>query len=85
MVLLQVLAPYAIDRSLQWLEKELQQNAQLNIDTRTRAKALEVIPIVRNVLTVVHRCHLALFYMRGAFYHIAKRITGINYVRPFFS
>ena len=31
-------------------------------------------------MTLIHRCHLALFYMRGIFYHIAKRFTGIHYV-----
>ncbi|RMX56260.1 hypothetical protein pdam_00011427 [Pocillopora damicornis] len=28
----------------------------------------------------VHRTHLALFYLNGIFYHIAKRITGIQYL-----
>ena len=31
-------------------------------------------------ITDVHRAHLALFYLNGIFYHIAKRITGIQYV-----
>lgn len=31
-------------------------------------------------ITDVHRAHLALFYLNGIFYHIAKRITGIRYL-----
>jgi len=30
--------------------------------------------------TDVHRAHLALFYLNGVFYHIAKRLTGVQYV-----
>lgn len=80
MILLQVATPYILHRLLSWLEKEMQHNMALNITLEARTSVLEVIKVVRHTITVLHRCHLAVFYMTGVFYHIAKRVTGINYV-----
>lgn len=80
MVLLQVVTPYALHRLLDWLEKEMRHNMSLNISEQGRSSALELIKIARHIITILHRCHLAIFYMSGVFYHIAKRFTGINYV-----
>ena len=32
------------------------------------------------IISDTHRAHMALFYLTGVFYHIAKRITGVQYV-----
>ncbi|XP_076845208.1 peroxisome biogenesis factor 10 [Brachyhypopomus gauderio] len=32
-------------------------------------------------VTILHRVHVALFYISGVFYHLAKRTTGISYLR----
>lgn len=44
---------------------------------RTLAKVNELCETIFNF---VSQFHLALFYTRGAFYHIAKRLTGLRYV-----
>ncbi|XP_036434908.1 peroxisome biogenesis factor 10 [Colossoma macropomum] len=36
---------------------------------------------VQQGVTILHRVHVALFYVSGAFYHLAKRTTGISYLR----
>lgn len=32
-------------------------------------------------LTILHRVHVALFYITGTFYHLGKRTSGISYLR----
>ena len=80
MVACQVLLPYLLDSSLAWLERELRGNPSLTLTSSVRATLLEGIPTLRHVIVLLHRCHLAMFYLRGVFYHIAKRIAGIYYV-----
>ncbi|CAN2388231.1 protein import into peroxisome matrix [Pristimantis euphronides] len=45
---------------------------------KTLVKALYIF---RQSITFLRRFHLAVFYMSGTFYHIAKRMTGITYLR----
>ncbi|CAI9533231.1 unnamed protein product [Staurois parvus] len=47
-------------------------------EKKTLAKTVYAI---RQSITFLRRLHLAVFYMNGIFYHIAKRITGITYLR----
>lgn len=37
--------------------------------------------ILRQGLACLHRLHIAWFYIHGIFYHLAKRLTGITYLR----
>ncbi|ELV14240.1 peroxisome biogenesis factor 10 isoform X2 [Tupaia chinensis] len=37
--------------------------------------------VLRQGLTCLQRLHIAWFYINGAFYHLAKRLTGITYLR----
>jgi len=76
MILMYAATPYLIDRLL------------LHIETRAKsgdcspelARFSAFIPVLRNAVTVVHRCHLAVFYLHGIFYHISKRLLGTRYV-----
>ena len=78
MIALQTVLPYSVTRCLSLLERRLQRDEGVSPELRTRL--LTAIPIVRHVITVMHRCHLAAFYMNGLFYHMAKRIMAIYYV-----
>ncbi|XP_005996644.2 peroxisome biogenesis factor 10 isoform X2 [Latimeria chalumnae] len=50
--------------------------------TETQKKTLaQAVFILRHTITFLHRLHLAFFFINGTFYHIAKRITGITYLR----
>lgn len=40
-----------------------------------------VVFALQQGLTLLHRVHVALFYINGSFYHLAKRTTGISYLR----
>ncbi|KAJ7306442.1 hypothetical protein JRQ81_009794 [Phrynocephalus forsythii] len=36
--------------------------------------------VLKQSLPLLHRLHVAIFYMNGIFYHLAKRVTGISYL-----
>ncbi|XP_073937664.1 peroxisome biogenesis factor 10 isoform X2 [Castor canadensis] len=37
--------------------------------------------VLRQGLACLHRLHVAWFYIHGAFYHLAKRLVGVTYLR----
>ena len=76
MVFIHVAAPYLINKALERVER----NAERPNAPSELRKIATVVPALRNLVAIVHRCHLALFYLRGVFYHVAKRLTGIHYV-----
>ncbi|KAI0228345.1 Peroxisome biogenesis factor 10 [Lamellibrachia satsuma] len=78
MVALQILLPYILDRGLSLLEQQVHQNVDISLEVKTRL--LDAIPLVKHIITILQRCHLAAFYLNGLFYHLAKRVTGIYYV-----
>ncbi|XP_074874162.1 peroxisome biogenesis factor 10 isoform X2 [Carettochelys insculpta] len=42
---------------------------------------LQTVYVLKQLIPLLHRLHLAIFYINGLFYHISKRITGISYLR----
>ncbi|XP_068394829.1 peroxisome biogenesis factor 10 isoform X3 [Eschrichtius robustus] len=42
---------------------------------------LRAVLVLRQGLGCLQRLHVACFYIHGAFYHLAKRFTGITYLR----
>ncbi|KAL9969831.1 hypothetical protein ACROYT_G022097 [Oculina patagonica] len=82
LVLLYAVGPYVIDKALAKLELWLQtqENWPNGLNTRIRELLFTFIPLLRTVVLYVHRAHLALFYLTGIFYHIAKRLTGVQYL-----
>lgn len=81
MAVLQVCAPYILQSSLLKLENLLQMSGSINLAPTARESILNMLSLIRRAVTVVHRCHLAMFYIHGVFYHISKRLTGIHYIQ----
>ena len=83
MILLQVAVPYCLDQLLSYIERQAERrnSAFAMFSEEARTSVLAIVPLLRHVIAVVHRCHLAAFYLRGIFYHVAKRIVGTHYVR----
>ncbi|CAH3176439.1 unnamed protein product [Porites evermanni] len=83
LVLFYVFGPYVIEKMIMKLERRLQSQEDwpkgLN-HPRTREILSAVIPFLRTAVVYTHRAHMALFYLTGVFYHIAKRITGVQYL-----
>ncbi|XP_028921260.1 peroxisome biogenesis factor 10 isoform X1 [Ornithorhynchus anatinus] len=40
---------------------------------------LWIVPLLRQSLAALRRLHVAVFYIHGVFYHLAKRFTGVTY------
>ncbi|CAH3173552.1 unnamed protein product [Porites lobata] len=83
LVLLYVFGPYVIEKMIMKLERWLQSQENwpkgLN-HPRIREILSALIPLLRTAVVYTHRAHMALFYLTGVFYHIAKRITGVQYL-----
>ncbi|NXK90280.1 PEX10 factor, partial [Formicarius rufipectus] len=45
-----------------------------------RKTASHVVYVLKQIVPLLHRLHLALFYIHGTFYHLSKRIAGISYL-----
>lgn len=84
MILLQTSTPYLIDHVLTYVQNQIESNAALSVSRLARERIASVLTVTRNLVSLLHRCHLALFYINGIFYHVAKRILSIHYVRIVF-
>ena len=76
MILMHAVAPYFLDRLLTHVEMK----AKSGNCSPELARFSSFIPALRHAVTLIHRLHLALFYLRGIFYHISKRLSGTRYV-----
>ncbi|KAL4219664.1 peroxisome biogenesis factor 10 [Mactra antiquata] len=81
MVFIHVLVPYILRKFLDWLEKKLKSQDSQEVPMATRQFLLQCIPVMRTMVVYGHRLHMAVFYLRGIFYHIAKRLSGVHYLQ----
>ncbi|XP_062283242.1 peroxisome biogenesis factor 10 [Scomber scombrus] len=63
-----------------WLRRWMQKAVGLLSEPQRRAY-LPAVFVLQQSLTLLHRLHVALFYISGSFYHLSKRTAGIRYVR----
>ncbi|XP_072036556.1 peroxisome biogenesis factor 10-like [Amphiura filiformis] len=81
LVALHVSTPYLLDRAIHKLQKFIESSPRAaGIPHETRQRLLQWLPGLRYIVMFVHRSHLAVFYVSGLFYHLAKRFTGIRYL-----
>lgn len=62
-----------------WLKQWMQQVVGMLSEPQRKA-CLPVLFVLQQSLTLLHRLHVALFYISGSFYHLSKRTAGISYV-----
>ncbi len=81
-ILLQTLGPYVVERSLEVLYKRLTERSlnRLNLTEQQYLILEKIVEFLEELVSMFNKLHLALYYLRGVFYHIGKRWTGINYV-----
>ncbi|OXB54891.1 hypothetical protein ASZ78_011839 [Callipepla squamata] len=58
-----------------WIQKQVRE-----LPEQQRKTVLQVVYLLKQAIPLLHRLHLALFYIRGTFYHLSKRIAGIRYL-----
>ncbi|XP_068163349.1 peroxisome biogenesis factor 10 isoform X2 [Antennarius striatus] len=66
--------------SLELLLKRWMQRALRLLSVSQRKACLPVVPILQHGVTLLHRLHVAFFYINGSIYHLSKRAAGISYV-----
>ncbi|XP_044065889.1 peroxisome biogenesis factor 10 isoform X1 [Siniperca chuatsi] len=62
-----------------WLKRWMQRAVGLLSEPQRRA-CLPAVFVLQQGLTLLHRLHVALFYISGSFYHLSKRAAGIRYL-----
>uniref|UniRef100_A0A4W6CY16 RING-type E3 ubiquitin transferase n=1 Tax=Lates calcarifer TaxID=8187 RepID=A0A4W6CY16_LATCA len=63
-----------------WLRRWMRRAVGLLSEPQRRA-CLPAVFVLQQSLTLLHRLHVALFYISGSFYHLSKRMAGISYLR----
>ncbi|XP_008938320.1 PREDICTED: peroxisome biogenesis factor 10, partial [Merops nubicus] len=51
-----------------------------HLTEQQKRRVLQTVHVLKQFVPLLHRLHLAVFYMRGTFYHLAKRVAGITYL-----
>lgn len=62
-----------------WLRRWIGGSVGLLSEPHKRA-CLPAVFVLRQGLILLHRLHVALFYLSGSFYHLSRRVAGISYV-----
>ncbi|XP_028266842.1 peroxisome biogenesis factor 10 [Parambassis ranga] len=62
-----------------WLRRWVQRAVGLLSEPQRKA-CVPAVFVIQQGLTLLHRLHVALFYISGSFYHLSKRAAGISYL-----
>ena len=81
-IFLQTFGLYAIEKGLEVLYRRIRQRRLTRFElTEQQYESLEkIVGFVEELFSTLSQLHLALFYMQGLFYHIGKRVAGIQYL-----
>ncbi|XP_063292795.1 peroxisome biogenesis factor 10 [Pelobates fuscus] len=63
-----------------WIGKKLHRKVSA-LSEQQKKTLVKAVYVFRQSIVFLRRLHLAVFYLKGTFYHIAKRIAGIHYIR----
>ncbi|XP_074537478.1 peroxisome biogenesis factor 10 [Halichoeres trimaculatus] len=63
-----------------WLKRWMRTVVGMLSEPQKKA-CLPVVFVLQQSLSLLHRLHVALFYISGSFYHLSKRMAGITYLR----
>ncbi|XP_066420091.1 peroxisome biogenesis factor 10 isoform X1 [Molothrus aeneus] len=58
-----------------WIRKQVGQ-----LSEQQKRRTSQVVDVLIQSIPLLHRLHLAVFYIQGTFYHLSKRVTGISYL-----
>ncbi|CAL1540033.1 unnamed protein product [Lymnaea stagnalis] len=81
MIGLQVCAPHLLKSAFNKIEYQLRNSTKIKLTPKTREAILSILPALQNATSVLHRLHLAVFYINGIYYHLAKRLSGVHYIQ----
>lgn len=80
-IFLQVGGAYALRRWTLWLNTRIDaHDLPFNLTENSYRTLTKVTELCETIFSFLSQFHLALFYTHGAYYHVAKRLTGLRYV-----
>jgi len=80
MIFFQTFGPHLLKYWFKNLESNVKRNTP-NFDTKARLRILKLLPLIEQLIDYVDKINVCIFYFHGTFYHFAKRLTGISYVK----
>jgi len=80
LVIVHSLGPEILAYALRRLEKRLG-DPKLEIAPTARQTLLKILPLLQTLASGLQKLHTCLFYLQGPYYHLAKRLLGIEYVK----
>ncbi|XP_065186639.1 peroxisome assembly protein 10-A-like [Sycon ciliatum] len=81
MILFHTFTPYLLDKCLARAQSYLSRDSTAATMPHSRRELLlRLIAYARPAVEWLHRSHQVLFFLNGAFYHLSKRLAGVNYI-----
>ena len=80
MIFLQTFGPHILKYWFKNLQETVKRNP-LNFDKDSVRRISNLLPILEEWTEYVDKINISIFYFHGTFYHLAKRLTGISYVK----
>jgi len=80
LVVVHSLGPEILTFALRRLEKKLA-DPKLEISPAARQTLLKILPLLQALASGLQKLHTCLFYLQGSYYHLTKRLLGIEYVK----
>ena len=80
-VLVHLLGPYALEKLLAFASRRVgSRDLPVQLTGRQYRMLENALDFAEEVVSTVHLFHVALFYFRGIFYQLGKRVAGIRYL-----
>jgi len=80
MIFLQTFGPHFLKYWFKNLQETVKRNP-LNFDKDSVRRISNLLPILEEWTEYVNKINISIFYFHGTFYHLAKRLTGVSYVK----
>jgi len=81
MIIFHSVVPYLLEKCFSYLEKRLLLNQLYILSNHNQAKLFNALPKIKLMLITIHRLHLSIFYIKGIYFTIAKRLANVNYAK----
>eukprot|EP00090_Calanus_glacialis_P046307 TRINITY_DN9037_c0_g1_i1.p1 TRINITY_DN9037_c0_g1~~TRINITY_DN9037_c0_g1_i1.p1 ORF type:complete len:298 (-),score=42.45 TRINITY_DN9037_c0_g1_i1:98-991(-) len=80
MIFLQTFGPHLLKYWFKNLQLTVKRNP-LQFDKEAVRRISNLLPVLEQMTEYVDKINVCIFYFHGSFYHLAKRLTGISYVK----
>ena len=80
MIFLQTFGPHLLKYWFKNLQLTVKRNP-LQFDKEAVRRISNLLPVLEQMKEYVDKINVCIFYFHGSFYHLAKRLTGISYVK----